>query len=108
MIKNNGLTLQDGGRITNLCDKVSKALAMKNVIRIFKKTEKQNLSIIGVGDNLNDLDMLKISDFPCLVFNDKFTLDQIPINDLITTNKPSPEGWADVIKMALDKINKNY
>ena len=52
--------------------------------------------------------MLKISDFPCLVFNDKFKLDQIPINNLITTNKPSHEGWADVIKMALVKINKNY
>ena len=62
---------------------------------------------IGVGDNYNDLDMLKKSDFPCLVFNDKFTLDEIPINNLITTNKPSPEGWADVIKMALVKINEN-
>ena len=51
--------------------------------------------------------MLKTSDFPCLVFNDKFMLDHIPINDLITTNKPSPEGWADVIKMAMVKINKN-
>ena len=51
--------------------------------------------------------MLKTSDFPCLVFNDKFILDEIPINNLITTNKPSPEGWADVIKMALVKINKN-
>ena len=51
--------------------------------------------------------MLKKCDIPCLVFNDKFTLDKIPINNLITTNKPSPEGWADVIKMALVKINKN-
>ena len=62
---------------------------------------------MAVGDNYNDLDMLKTSDFPCLVFNDKFTLDEIHINNLITTNKPSPEGWADVIKMALVKINKN-
>ena len=52
--------------------------------------------------------MLKNSDFPCLVFNDKFTLDKIPINNLITTNKPSPEGWADVIKMALAKVDLNY
>ena len=107
MIKINGLTLQDGGRITNLCDKVSKALAMKNVIRIFKKTEKKNLSIIGVGDNLNDLDMLRNCDIPCLVFNDQFKLDQIDIDNLIFSNKPSPEGWADVIKIALDKLNFN-
>ena len=67
----------------------------------------KNMKTIAVGDNYNDLDMLKKSDFPCLVFNDKFTLDEIPINNLITTNKPSPEGWADVIKMALVKINEN-
>ena len=35
------------------------------------------------------------------------TIDEIPIQNLIITNKPSPEGWADVIKMALVKINKN-
>ena len=48
--------------------------------------------------------MLKNSDFPCLVFNDQFKLDKINIDNLIFSNKPSPEGWADVIKMALEKI----
>ena len=55
----------------------------------------RNVKIIAVGDNYNDLDMLKTSDFPCLVFNNTFTLDEIPIDNLITTDKPSPEGWAD-------------
>ena len=72
-----------------------------------KKVSNEKLITIAVGDNFNDLDMLRNSDFPCLVFNDKFTLDEIPINNLIISNKPSPEGWADVIKMALVKINKN-
>ena len=107
IIKKKGLTLQEGGRVINLTDKVNKAKALQVFVRFFKKNKK-NVKTIAVGDNYNDLDMLKVSDFPCLVFNDKFTLDQIPINDLIATNKPSPEGWADVIKMALVKINKNY
>ena len=106
IVKKKGLALQEGGRVINLTDKVNKANALQVFVRFFKK-KNQNVKTIAVGDNYNDLDMLKISDFPCLVFNDKFTLDQIPINDLITTNKPSPEGWADVIKMALVKINKN-
>ena len=101
-----GLALQEGGRVINLTDKVNKAKALQVFVRFFKKNNK-NVKTIAVGDNYNDLDMLKVSDFPCLVFNDKFTLDQIPINDLIATNKPSPDGWADVIKMALAKINKN-
>ena len=65
----------------------------------------KDIKIIAVGDNYNDLEMLKLSDFPCLVFNDKFTLEEIPIDNLITTDKSSPEGWADVIKTALDKLN---
>ncbi len=107
IVKNKGLSLQEGGRVINLTDKVNKAKALQVFVRFFKKNNK-NVKTIAVGDSYNDIDMLKTSDYPCLVFNDKFTLDQIPINDLIITNKPSPEGWADVIKMALVKINKNY
>jgi len=107
IVKKKSIAMQEGGRVINLTDKVNKAKALQVFIRFFKKNNK-NVKTIAVGDNYNDLDMLKISDFPCLVFNDKFTLDEIPINNLITTNKPSPEGWADVIKMALVNINKNY
>ena len=106
IVKNKGLALQEGGRVIHLTDKVNKAKALNVFVRFFKKNNK-NVKTIAVGDNYNDLDMLKTSDFPCLVFNDKFTLDKIPINNLISTNKPSPEGWADVIKIALDKASKN-
>ena len=106
VIKKKGLYLQEGGRIIHLTDRVNKAKALQVFVRFFKKNTR-NVKTIAVGDNYNDLEMLKISDFPCLVFNDKFTLDEIPINNLISTNKPSPEGWADVIKMALVKVNKN-
>ena len=106
IIKNEGLYLQDGGRVINLTDRINKAKALQVFVRFYKKYQK-HIKTIAVGDNYNDLDMLKISDFPCLVFNDEFTLDEIPIDNLIISNKPSPEGWADVIKMALVKINKN-
>ena len=107
IVKNKDLALQEGGRVINLTDKINKAKALQVFVRFFKKNNKK-VKTIAVGDNYNDLDMLKTSDFPCLVFNDKFTLDKIPINNLITTNKPSPQGWADVIKIALAKINENY
>ena len=106
IVKKKGLALQEGGRVINLTDKVNKAKALQVFVRFFKKNN-ENVKTIAVGDNYNDLDMLKITDFSCLVFNDKFILDEIPINNLITTNKPSPEGWAAVIKKALVKVNKN-
>ena len=106
IIKNEGLYLQQGGRVINLTDRTNKAKALQVFVRFYKKYQK-NVKTIAVGDNFNDLNMLKTSDFPCLVFNDQFTLDEIPIKNLIISNKPSPGGWADVIKMALVKMNKN-
>ena len=38
-------------------------------------------------------------------FNDQFKMDRINIDNIIFSNKPSPEGWADVIKMALEKMD---
>ena len=105
-VKGSGLTLQEGGRVINLCDNVSKSQAMKNVIKVFKKVNNENLVTIGVGDNFNDLEMLRNSDFPCLVFNDKFTLEKININNCIVSKKPAPEGWEEIVKMALDKIKQ--
>ncbi|MBD1162441.1 HAD-IIB family hydrolase [Pelagibacterales bacterium SAG-MED12] len=99
----NSLSLQEGGRVLNLCDNINKIKSMNRVIKILKKTEDK-IKTIAVGDNYNDMEMLKNSDIPCLVFNDQFKMDRINIDNLIFSNKPSPEGWADVIKMALEKI----
>ena len=89
ILKKNSLTIQEGGRVINLCDNVN------------------NIKVIAVGDNYNDLDMLKNSDLPCLVFNDQFREDQINIDNLIISNRPSPDGWADVVKKALVKLDHN-
>ncbi|MBD1135672.1 HAD-IIB family hydrolase [Pelagibacterales bacterium SAG-MED47] len=106
ILKSNSLSIQEGGRVINLCDNVNKVKSMNRVIKIYKKIES-DIKVIAVGDNYNDLEMLKNSNIPCLVFNDKFKLDQINIDNLIISNKPSPEGWADVVKMALVKLKYN-
>ena len=106
ILKENSLTIQEGGRVINLCDNVNKVKSMNKILKIYKKIQS-NIKVIAVGDNYNDLDMLKNSDLPCLVFNDQFKEDQINIDNLIISNKPSPEGWADVIKMALVKLEHN-
>lgn len=104
-VKKIGLSLHEGGRVINLCDRVSKALAMKKVVKIIRKINKDKLLTIAVGDNYNDLDMLKASNIPCLVFNDKFKKDKINIKNCLVSKKSSPEGWQEVVKMALDKVN---
>ena len=59
---------------------------------------------IGVGDNQNDIDMLRQSNYACLVKNDNFDSSLVNIENLIKSSEPSPKGWADVIKTAIQKI----
>ena len=103
IVNKGGLTLHEGGRVINICDNVSKVKSMNKIIKMVKKTE-DNVKIIGVGDNYNDLDMLKNSDIACLVFNDQFTMEPININNCIVSKNPAPIGWQEVVKMALDKL----
>ena len=103
LLRSFSLTMQEGGRVLNLGDNTDKVKSMNRVLKIYKKVEKK-IKVIAVGDNFNDLDMLRNCDIPCLVFNDQFKQDQINIDNLIVSNKPSPEGWADVIKTALAKL----
>jgi mannosyl-3-phosphoglycerate phosphatase len=104
ILKSSSLSMQEGGRVLNLGDNTDKVKSMKQVLKIYKKVESK-IKVIAVGDNYNDLDMLRNCDIPCLVFNDQFKQDQINIDNLIFSNKPSPEGWADVIKTALVKLD---
>ena len=102
-VKTIGLSLHEGGRVINICDNVSKVKAMNKVLKIIKKTENK-IKTIGVGDNYNDLEMLKNSDFACLVFNDKFLMEPININNCIVSKQSAPLGWEEVVKLALEKI----
>ena len=104
ILRSTSLNMQDGGRVLNLGDSTDKVKSMNQVLKIYKKVENK-VKVKCVGDNFNDLDMLKNCDIPCLVFNDQFKRDQINIDNLIVSNKPSPEGWSDVIKTALVKLS---
>ena len=104
ILRSSSMKMQDGGRVINLGDNTDKVKSMNQVLKIYKKIENK-IKVIGVGDNFNDLDMLRNCDIPCLVFNDQFKQDRINIDNLIISNKPSPEGWADVIKTALVKLD---
>ena len=104
ILSSSSLTMQEGGRVLNLGDNTNKVKSMNQVLKIYRKVENK-IKVIAVGDNFNDLEMLRNCDIPCLVFNDQFKQDQINIDNLIISNKPSPEGWADVIKTALVKLD---
>ena len=104
ILKNSGLTIQTGGRIMNVCDNVNKSIAMSKALQLIRKQLDDEIITIGVGDNENDIEMIKQTDYPCLVKNDNFDSSLINIDNLIKSSEPSPLGWADVIKTAIQKI----
>ena len=104
IIKDSGLKIQEGGRIMNLGDNVDKSLAMQIFLKNVKTFIKDPIKTIGIGDNHNDIGMLKNTDIPCLVYSESFKGKNIKIKNLIVSDKPSPQGWADVMKKAVLKI----
>ena len=104
ILKNSGLTIQTGGRIMNVCDNVNKSKAMSKALQLIRKQLDDEIITIGVGDNENDIEMIKHTDYPCLVKNENFDSSLINIDNLIKSDEPSPKGWSDVIKTALQKI----
>ena len=88
----------------NICDNVNKSKAMLKTLELISKKIDDDIITIGVGDNHNDIEMLKNTNYPCLVKNSNFDSSLINIDNLIRSNEPSPKGWADVIKTALQKI----
>ena len=99
-----GLDLKDGGRVLNLGDRINKADAMKKIIIMLQQKFKSKPKTIAVGDNHNDLEMLKNSDIPCLVKNNKFINKDLQIKNLIISKQTAPEGWVEIVKLALEKI----
>ncbi len=104
ILKNSGLTIQTGGRIMNVCDNVNKSIAMSKALQLIRKQLDDEIITIGVGDNENDIEMIKQTDYSCLVKNENFDSSLINIDNLIKSDEPSPKGWSDVIKTALQKI----
>ena len=100
----NGLDFKDGGRVINLGDRINKADAMKKITQMLETKFKCKPKIIAVGDNHNDLEMLQNSDIPCLVKNDKFLKKNLQIKNLIISKQAAPEGWVEIVKLALEKI----
>ena len=104
IINDSGLAVHTGGRIMNICDKVNKSTAIVKTLKLISKRIKNEIITNGVGDNQNEIDMLGETDYSCLVKNDNFDSSLINMDNLIKSTEPSPKGWADVIKMAIQKI----
>lgn len=104
LIKKLDMKVQDGGRVLNLGDDVSKGNAMSFFVKNLSKITNKNYTIIGIGDNENDISMLDKSDYPCMVRNGDRNIDHE--NRYLYSENEAPTGWIEVVKKTLNEIRK--
>ncbi len=104
-ILSRGFRLLRGNRFFHLLGNCDKGKAAAKLIGMFKeKFDSQTFHSIGIGDSMNDLEMLEVVNTPVLVkkLNGKY-VDQIELNNLMRSKGIGPEGWNE----AVFKIIKN-
>ena len=104
LIKKLDMKVQDGGRVLNLGDNVSKGNAMSFFVKNLSKITNKNYTIIGVGDNENDISMLDRSDYPCIVRNGQLNINHD--SKYLYSKNEAPMGWTEVVKKTLNKIQR--
>ena len=104
-VKEYGLSIQFGGRVLSLGDKVSKGNAMMKFMSILSNETNKNYISICVGDNENDFDMLDKCDYPCLVKNGPLKNIKFK-NQCVFSKKEAPDGWVEVVKKTLNILEE--
>ena len=94
-------TVLDGGRFVHISDKYDKGIALKKFLGI-KNYLEQNYRTISLGDSENDLPMLELTDFSCII-KSKSKINLKKKKNIVYRSKMSaPDGW----KESLDFIFK--
>ena len=107
-LKSVGLKLHEGGRVFNICDDCSKGFAMQSVVQKIKNQFHTNPYTIVVGDSPNDVSMLEQSNQPCIIpLPKRDNLIDLKIKNVLRANQCAPNGWEEVVKLSLKKININ-
>ncbi len=106
LLKTNGMKLHEGGRVLNICDNCSKGKAMKTLIKMLNDNFDLKTHTIVVGDSPNDISMLNSCDQPCVIpLPGKRNLIELKDHKIIRATKSAPEGWEEVVRASLKKIN---
>ncbi|MBN1409179.1 MAG: HAD hydrolase family protein [Calditrichaceae bacterium] len=102
----NKFRLLIGNRFYHLLGNSDKGIAVKKLIDLFKdKWKTNNLITIGIGDSMNDLEMLKSVDKPVLVKKPGGSHQEgIELENLLYTNEIGPAGWQEAVFNFLDKV----
>jgi mannosyl-3-phosphoglycerate phosphatase len=103
-IKANKFKLLHGNRFYHLLGNSDKGEAVKKLVEMYKtKWNTDNITSIGFGDSLNDLEMLKYVDKPVLVKKPGgYHQEGIDLDNLLRTDEIGPAGWQEAVFKLLE------
>ncbi len=95
-----GLKILKGGRFYHLVGiEQDKGEAVKRVINKIGYDKKS----IALGDNYNDVAMLKVVDIPILIPHHQNRYIDLELENLIKASFMGPRGWSEALKKVLDE-----
>lgn len=105
-IINTNLSIFEGGRFLHVLDNYDKGIALSVFLKI-KKIFDSEYKVIGLGDSENDIPMLELTNFACIIkskANSKFILKN---KNFYKSNSFAPQGWKESLEFYLKEI-KNF
>jgi len=104
-IKKAGLSYTFGGKFYEVYLGGDKGKAVKILVELFK-LNFGDVYTIGIGDSLNDVDMLSAVDLPILVQTIDNHWNSLKVKNLKRVTGIGPEGWAKAVSELLDNSNQ--
>ena len=102
-------SLNQGGRFIQISSPCNKRIATKEICHIYHESfgDKFYQSIIAIGDNKNDRDMLNLAKYSCVIKN-KYSAP-IKLNylkkNVFYSQTDAPLGWEESLKHLNKKLN---
>jgi len=107
-LKDYHLSITKGGRFWHVMGETNKSDAMRKIVQIYQRNFGKKLTVIALGDNENDVSMLKSADIGVVIRRkDHSCLSFESDNKIYTTSLSGPAGWNAFFVHFLDNYPTN-
>lgn len=104
---NSGLLISDGGRFLHVLDKYDKGVALQQFLKIIN-LKKNSFETISLGDSENDIPMLELTNFACIIKSKKSKKFILKNKKIYRSYQIAPDGWKESLEHVLNKEKINF
>lgn len=107
LLRERGMSLLKGGRFYHVLGQCDKGSAMTWLGAQLEPVWGRPPVVLALGDSGNDLDMLKLAQWPVLVKSPKHNFPELPqaAADVYYTDAYGPEGWKEAVEHHLKLVD---